>query len=305
MWSCYDHRWRGCSSSCSLPWPGPGVNKTGQCHFAVRRRTRRARAEVSLAWARRRLTHAHFHDTSPTPLVQSECVDLVTVAFNSAQLIAHQHRLLQKYFSDPFRWTVADNSPDPAQRAVLARYCDENAIAYIGLNRNYYTGRDPSRSHGEAMNVVYRQYLRPRGAAAVGFIDHDIFPIRPFAVMHRLASYPVYGRVQTGENAWYLWPGLCFFARPLLASVGAVDFHPWNGCDTGAGNYPLVYSHLDPRRLEKPPEERLSISVGGERTEEFVELIGDWLHTMNGSGWRPDRGTGKQHFVQDLLAKIG
>jgi hypothetical protein len=50
-----------------------------------------------------------------------------------------------------------------------------------------------------------------------GFIDHDIFPIKPYSLLHKIGNQDFYGRLidRTPENnnrkLWYLWAGFCFF----------------------------------------------------------------------------------------------
>lgn len=239
-------------------------------------------------------------NASDEPLPDPARLDLATIAFNNPMVISEQIRLLRKNLQDPFEYTVADQSPDPELAARIRRVCAEAEVGYLMLPR----GRlrlDPSMSHGRALNWVLANYLRPRRAHYVGLLDHDVFPIRPTAVIPRLSHAPVWGVEQRRGRRWYLWPGLNFFdARRIPLEL--LDFLPAPGFDTGGRNYETVYSKLDPDDLDAPSTGRRRLRDGDEAIQsDHYSLIGDWLHTFNASHWMPV--TPRDHLVAELLRR--
>ena len=237
-------------------------------------------------------------NASPERLSDPARLDLATIAFDNPVVIAEQIRLLRKNLRDPFDYTVADNSADPAGSAEIRAVCIEQEVPYLRLPRPRGSGPDPSSSHGWALNWMLANYIRPRDAGYFGFIDHDVFPIRPTEVIPKLARSPAWGLMQERGERWYLWPGLCFFDARRVAH--ALDFRPCPGVDTGGRNWDDLYSKLDRDQFEDAPRtlKRLREGDGGPQSDHYEE-IGDWLHTYNASHWMPvpDR----DHLVADLL----
>ncbi len=234
------------------------------------------------------------------PLTDKRKLDIATIAFNNEQVIAEQVRLLNKNLLDPYCYTVADNSCDPAKQELIMRICEELQVGYIKLPRNFYNRRAPSSSHGLALNWVYKNYIRPRQAHFFGFTDHDIYPTRPTSIIGFLEKSPVYGLIQEREEVWYLWPGFCFFKRDYIKDKD-LNFMPSKRGDTGAGNWASVYSKLD---KSKVPCLRHEYSQLGERENNLIEYIGDWLHTFNASNWRKVEGQeNKSNLVTEILSK--
>jgi hypothetical protein len=240
-------------------------------------------------------------NASPERLSDPARLDLATVAFDNPVVISEQIRLLRKNLRDPFDYTVADNSPDAARGAEIREICSEQDVPYLRLPRPRGSGPDPSTSHGWALNWMLAKYIRPRGADYFGFIDHDVFPIRPTEVIARLRPAPAWGLIQERAERWYLWPGLSFFdAR--RTSHAKLDFRPGPGVDTGGRNWESLYSGLDRDQVEDAPRtlKRLREGDGGPQSDHYEE-IGDWLHTYNASHWLPvpDR----DHLVADLIRR--
>jgi hypothetical protein len=242
--------------------------------------------KARLEWARRPLSSRRILNTEVLPLVDDEVLDLVTVAFNNPQLLAEQHRLLEKNVLDPFVWTIADNSSDDHARAEIRLYCLEHHLPLIDLPRSPYTGRNPSRSHGESLNYVYRRYLQPRKAKYIGLLDHDVFPVAPTRIIPELVQSQVFGRVVHQNGAWYIWPGLAFFGRSIL-DRHRVDFNPCPGLDTGGSNFELLYRELNVATIDRMGH-RIDRVFDQEHGFWNYEVLGSWIHTQNGSAWRPN-----------------
>jgi hypothetical protein len=226
-------------------------------------------------------------------------LDVVTIAFNNSEVVAHQIRLLRKNLKDPFHYTVADNSSDRTSSGEIERVCTEEAVPYIRLPRAPVFSH-PSTSHGWALNWTVTNYLRPRSARYFGFLDHDVFPIRPTTVVQQLSKCPVWGHIQHRADRWYLWPGLCFFDATRIPA-GRLDFMPGPDLDTGGRNFEAVYSALA-ERFEPPKDIFEHLRKGDDLQSDFYQVIGDWLHTLNASHWKPVPR--RDHLVADLLNRF-
>ena len=246
-------------------------------------------------------------NAADSPLEKRAVLDIVAVAFNNASVIRHQILLLKKNLKDAYCYTVADNSTDASRQVELMEVCREHAVAYVRLPRLplYCT---TSKSHGMALNWVYRNYLKPRQADYFGFIDHDIFPVRPHSIVKYLAENPVYGYYQDrevgGEKLWYLWPGFSFFSRAAVKD-SPLNFMPGSGSDTGGANWAL-YSRLEKKNLKFAEHEYSRLPGAAALSRDFCEYIGDWVHTFDASNWLGGNGAGlsqRQAAVDSLLEK--
>ena len=233
--------------------------------------------------------------------VPSAPIDLVTIAFANTALLRHQHRLLSTYVARPFVWIVADNSPTRESASAVRSLCEELGAVYWRIPHKPYTAISPSHSHGFALNLSWRCVLRRRRSTVIGFLDHDIFPIEAFDPRAVLANQPVWGRLQRRGDHWYIWPGL-FLARTDYARARGLDFLPGFGVDTGGRNEVLVLRDLDPESLVLPMTIREQVRGDGTVNEsDYIERIGGWAHTINGSNWF--KVPSKDAAIEALLSK--
>jgi len=234
-------------------------------------------------------------ETKPQP---TDYLDLVTIAFNNLDMIQYQYRLLNKFMTDAYVYTVADNSTDEASRSAIRTFCTEQDIPYLALPRSPYAPPAYSQSHGAALNYVYKNYLKPRAAHFFGFLDHDIFPVCPVSSRAYLKNQPFYGMLQvcdipkiSGGRLLYLWPGLAFFDA-AYTSRKSLNFIPDYGGDTGSGCFYSLYKPLlvDQKKEASfffADERRVNLWEGNDFQNDMYAYIGDdWLHVANASDWR-------------------
>jgi hypothetical protein len=170
----------------------------------------------------------------------------VAIAFNTPWCIDFWIRSMRANVPG-CRLVVADNSSRREARAEIAALSHAAGVAYLSLPRNPV--RSPNRSHGLALNWVYRQVIRRLAPRMFAFIDHDLFPVEPFDLAATVAKQPVYGlhKESPWQGAWSLWAGYCVFDYQAIAGYD-VDF-TYDGpllLDTGGLNWPGLYRHLDP-----------------------------------------------------------
>jgi hypothetical protein len=229
---------------------------------------------------------------------------VASIAFNTPWTIRWQLRFVTRHLVNA-DFLVADNSSDRQARSDIEALCAEAGVTYVGLPPNpYRENRHASRSHGLALNWVYRNVIRRLRPAAWGFFDHDLFPTRPFDPLQRLRGQPFYGHLETRPGGRYLWPGYCLFSQDADADV-ALDFRQdwFVGLDTGGMSAGLLAMRDDLAKLAFAR----SRSIGPRRnvavTIDEVDWFDDCVHLGNASGWYRSN-VERQPALEILLQQI-
>ena len=205
-------------------------------------------------------------------------LDLAVVAFGESQTLRLQVEAMRRHLRDDWSYTTFDNSPRMEDRMRIADLCADLGVGYVSLPSNPLTALDPSGSHALALNWAYRRHLRPRGADVIGVLDPDVLPSCPTSVVDRLDDQPCWGLDQPRPPRWYLWAGFAFFRQQNCPKLDFLPM-PRHRLDTGGRNWKILYRHLDRSSLRFPAHQLAP--VPGQ-----AEVIGDWVHTSNSSGWR-------------------
>lgn len=241
---------------------------------------------------------------------EEKSVDIVTIAFNNAELIIYQNAFIEKFITDKYTRIIADNSTNLATREVIYQYCLQHNIAYIGLPKNFANHIGSSYSHATAINYIYRHVIKKRQPWAWGIIDHDLFPTRPISIMDKLSTQPIYGPLRKRDQWWYLSAIMSFWRYDWMKDKN-VDFMPVTPkstyLDTGGGNWYDLYSRLELNQLSFPNECIEPLRDGGDRHSDSLEFFDDklWLHTINGSCWKQIANhEEKQQLVKQHLDSI-
>jgi hypothetical protein len=182
---------------------------------------------------------------------------------------------------------VADNSSDPAARAAIETLCAESSIAYLKLPENPYRERRyASRSHGLALNWLYRNVIRALKPAAWGLFDHDLFPTHPFDPVERLRGQPFYGELEKRPGGAYLWPGYCFFSHEADRDT-PLDFRQdwFLGLDTGGMNAALLAAHPEFASMTFARSRSIGPGRNVAVTIDEIDWFDDCVHLGNASGW--------------------
>lgn len=229
---------------------------------------------------------------------------LATITFNKPRLLEEQIRLLGENLRDHWELWVFDASTNDDAADEMLDICTGEGVEYRKLLTHL---------HHEALNVASGKFIEWGGWDYMGFLDHDIFPIRPTTLIDKIEEAGFYGVGQRhpATGHLYLWPGFCFFSREWLAGrpldfSGYRDGDRRNDGDTGSNLWPLfveedwdkLFRAHHAHRFVREPDEYGLQSFG-------YEEIGDWLHMTNGSGWmRVPRAEERERLLFDLLAKI-
>ena len=237
---------------------------------------------------------------------------LITVSFNNPFLIEEQIRLLKKNITDKdFIHIITDNSSDKKKREAIKAICDKENVPYYRLPFSWFTKIDkrPSYSHGLALTWIYYNIVKKIQPIVFGFLDHDIFPIKPYSVLQKIHNQDFYGRLidRAPDNhprkLWYLWAGFCFFKFDSLKNRN-INFMPCKVdniyFDAGGSNYFSIYSKYDSEKLHIAPVVNKYFREGKIPHSDMLQFIdNDWCHTINGSNWAKVRD--KNDFLREFL----
>jgi hypothetical protein len=212
-------------------------------------------------------------------------IELFTIGFGRPDLVGQQKRLLDKYLTDSFGICLIDNSFDE-QAEKMEKACH-------GIGVGYQRAVSKKHEHPDALDFAAR-YAAEQGYDYIGFLDHDVFPVRRTTLIDKLKAVGFYGIGQThpATGVHYLWPGFSFFSKTWLGGrhlnfQGIRGEYKRDDGDCGSMNWPL-FSEEDWRLLWgiehgyeaiREPDEHGLQSWG-------IEKLGDWIHFTNASNWK-------------------
>ena len=222
---------------------------------------------------------------------------LITVAFEDAQAIDWQIRLVRRYVACDLH-LIADNTPDDTLAAAVQQAAEGAGALYLRLPSSRARA---SRSHGLALNWLWRNLVRPGAPEAFGFLDDDLFPTIPDDPFAPLATQDFFGVVRWAGPRWFLWAGYCTF-RFAAVKDRPLDFRQdwFIGLDTGGGNWAPLYRHFDIDRLRQAPIASAPYRADVPASEGQFHWTRGWLHEV-GSSDRPGLEADKRRVVAELL----
>lgn len=249
---------------------------------------------------------------------QSEML-LVSIAYNSDQLISNQIEMVKKHIKDPhYQLLVVDNSTDKTIRKKIQDVCSHHQIEYISMP---FTFRQKvckwfkwgGMSHGLALNWTFYHILYHRKPKYFALLDHDIFPIKDCNLTETIGELHFYGVRRDREDYWYLWPGWSIFNFEAIDKKNP-NFQPYftktTYLDSGGGNYFKIYNNYAINTIPFPQVKihRLKITKGisvwnDVYHRDCIQFIdGSWLHIINGSNYC--HLPGKDDTVRKILDNI-
>lgn len=261
--------------------------------------------------------------TDETFFPASKCqVLLLTVAFNNTEFVDLQISLLKKYFEDDFTHCVIDNSTQLSLRKEIKEVCLQHGVSYFGAPKSPFLDQ---KSHGAAMHWALYNVVRKSKPLFFGFLDHDIFPFKPFSLSGKFHQ-GIYGRVvnsytkggyleERTKNApyWSLWAGYCFFEynrfkKMLPWDLNFLSKHFSGGyfLDTGGGLWDKIYSKTDyPGSLASYRQLRIdSLEGDGDQNQNFEIFDEAWIHFVSLSNWREIKDLKeKKEKLTEILSK--
>lgn len=245
-------------------------------------------------------------------------IDIVTIAFNNVKTIDYQIKLLKKNLAEPYEHIIADNSTDVTTKQSIFDLCEKYGVMYVSIPKNRYK---LNNSHSSAIHWTYKNILRKRDSKYFGFIDHDIFPLKPCTIVDRFCN-GIYGRVNPvyakqgsadlvaiNQSYWSLWAGFFFIEAEKLSIFNPykIDFRVKvlpNGdfLDTGGGLWDSLLKDIPyPGELAKFSSVRFRETLNGNAHTDFYERLDEWLHIGNLSNWYNTTNLQEKNNYFDLL----
>lgn len=173
-----------------------------------------------------------------------------------------QHKTFKKLLNDDYEFVVFNDASDAAIAHQIQAMCDWYGIRCIRVPQEIhdrpYLPRLPDEPYHRPniRHVNCCQYsLDVLGFdfdGIVGFIDSDIFLIRPLSITHAMENYDVMtvGRCSSSNDIviGYWWPGLCFMRMNKLPDKRTVNFNcgKINGLSVDSGGYSYYYQRTHP-----------------------------------------------------------
>jgi len=225
---------------------------------------------------------------------------VVVIAYNDEETIRLQSELVSRYLPHVL-YAVVDNSSDWQVAASIHKFCLCKSIPYVRLEANPWNGKNPSRSHGFAMNWTWLNLIRPSEPYQFGFVDHDLFPTATTNPFRQLESCFCYGDKRWAGSRWFLWAGFCFFDYGAVLEL-PLDFGlDWFvGLDTGGANWNAVYQHLDARVMRDRTIRQVQVWPEVSTRDAYFEWRDDWLHEVGLDG-RSELKPKKRLALRELL----
>ncbi len=187
---------------------------------------------------------------------------LITHAYNQPDFIQMQAKTFKKFMQDEYEFVVFNDAKDTKMAHQIQAICAECGVRCIRVPQEIHDRPYLKRGPGEpyhrpnVRHVNCCQYsLDVLGFdfdGIVGFVDSDMFLIRPLSIVQEMEGYDIVtaGRCGgTSEHAiGHWWPGLCFMRmnklpdkRTLSFNCGMVD-----GINTDTGGYSYYYAKAHP-----------------------------------------------------------
>ncbi len=90
-----------------------------------------------------------------------------------------------------------------------------------------------------AMTWVFHRIIKKIEPNWFGFIDHDMYPIRPVNVEGLIpVNQSTYGLLNDAPRYWNLWAGYCFFKYTHVSGLPLNFLYDFSrGIDTGGRNW--------------------------------------------------------------------
>ena len=217
----------------------------------------------------------------------------VIIAYEQAWLIAHLAARLKRFVPD-FHPIVFDNSPTAEARAAIARTAAAGGVAYCALPDNPI--RNINRSHGNALNWVYRNVLLALDPEMFALLDHDLFPRAQVDIASLLGNQPFYGLKLDRGFGWALWAGYSIFRLSAIREARP-DFNPDmdRGLITGGRNHSRIYQDHDPAALRFASYDGRWLKDEVHGVNYFCEIVDGWFH-VGGPAFRQHKATSRSFF---------
>ncbi len=226
---------------------------------------------------------------------------LFTVAYDDPEAIEMQAHAVSRLVPHVL-YVIADNSSNAKAASATASIAASCGVPYLRLPHPH--GAEASRSHGLALNWLWRNLVRPAEPEAFGFLDADLFPTQPDDPFAMLERQPIYGMLRWKGERWFLWAGFCMFRFEAVKDL-QLDFgQDWfKGLDTGGGVWRTLYSRLDREQLAFASFRTEPYRPGADPVHDSIQWCDSWLHECGQTrrAGRVQQAEEKRQMIKGLL----
>lgn len=231
---------------------------------------------------------------------------IATIAYNKPWAISEQIRLFNKHLVDNHVLYVFDNSSEVGASQSIERICGIQNVRYTRLitSKHY---------HHEALNVAAHTLTEHCTSPYIGFVDHDVFPTTSTSLINKInkTGFLTVGQRHTPTQNLYPWPGFFFMSKEWLAER-KLNFDGIKGKlkrddgDTGSMNHHLFSNEtFDLMYPLSHGYENVRVSDTYGIQSYGIELIGDFIHLTNTSGWMSiPNPSERERLVQERIAAL-
>jgi len=197
---------------------------------------------------------------------------------------------------------VFDNSRRSEVRPEIEAVCRRFGAAYLGLPPN--RTRHVNRSHGMAMNWVYRRIVCKLEPELFAFIDHDLLPVKCCDFAERLGHQACFGLLNESAWGWSLWAGYGVFRYAGVRDLPMNFLYDFSrGLDTGGRNFRPFYSTVDRSGYRFASNRHVNLVLPREKQSRVVQVVDDrWLHIESIS--YNDNFAPKLRFFEELMRAL-
>lgn len=188
---------------------------------------------------------------------------LITHAYNQPDFIIMQAKTFKKFLKDDYEFVVFNDAKDSNIAEQITAICAACGVRCIRVPQEIHDRPYLKRSPGEpyhrpnVRHVNCCQYsLDVLGFdfdGIVGFVDSDMFLIRPVSIAQEMEGYDILavgrGGETNGVSVGHWWPGLCFMRMNKLPDRHTLSFNCGlvNGVNTDTGGYSYYYEKAHPQ----------------------------------------------------------
>ena len=216
-------------------------------------------------------------------------IAIVTTTFNTPQLIEKQLDCFRKLCQDDFDFIIGDNSTNKEASDFFENFAKKEKVIYKKTFKKYQEA-NPSDSHSRALNIVYDEFMDQYDYFL--FVDHDLFPTKPFSAIGMLGDKILAGSPREYEGKIYFIVSF-FIINVSKIDRSIVDFSTYPGLDNGGGLYKIIERYGKECALfldkVKIPAKYLQYDI----------VEGNFMHFIKSSNW--DNHLHHQESIDDMM----
>lgn len=208
-------------------------------------------------------------------------IDIYSIHYNKPEYLSIQLNSFKKYISEPFEFTVIDNSIDELHSQKIHDICIDNNLKYHKtFNTTPHSFAHYGWSHIYGLNC-FKNFLINSKYQIVALIEHDVFLCSSIDnIKYLIDSNSICGYTQPRENIIYLHPGILFFNKNKCHELEELDFLGGriNGIPVDVGGQ--TYHYINKKNISVNYIDEYIVHGLNEIQDKHI-----FYHMIDGSNW--------------------